>query len=240
MGAGAYVCGEESALIESMEGKRGEARNRMPFPVQAGYLGLPTVVNNVETFAWVPCILEKGAEWFSAMGTAKSPGARLFSISGDCNKSGIYEYPFGVSLRQLLKDVGAENAKAVQVGGASGTCVPASAFDRKLAFEDLATGGSIIIFGPERDMFAVAENFQQFFEEESCGQCVPCRLGNVRLHEAIERMREEGLCAEEEAELRQLATTMQTASKCGLGQSAPNAFLSILDNFAGELPRVKA
>jgi [NiFe] hydrogenase diaphorase moiety large subunit len=240
MGAGAYVCGEESALIESMEGKRGEARNRMPFPVQAGYLGLPTVVNNVETFAWVPCILEKGAEWFSAMGTATSPGARLFSISGDCNKSGIYEYPFGVSLRQLLKDVGAENAKAVQVGGASGTCVPASAFDRKLAFEDLATGGSIIIFGPERDMFAVAENFQQFFEEESCGQCVPCRLGNVRLHEAIERMREEGLGAEEEQDLRQLATTMQITSKCGLGQSAPNAFLSILDNFAGELPRVKA
>ena len=239
MGAGAYVCGEESALIESLEGKRGEPRNRMPFPVQAGYQGMPTVVNNVETFAWVPCILEKGAEWFAGMGTPKSPGARLFSISGDCAKPGVYEYPFGITLRQLLKDVGAENAKAVQVGGASGTCVPASQFDRKLAFEDLATGGSIIVFGPKRDMFEVAENFQQFFEEECCGQCVPCRLGNVQLHEAIVRMRDEGLEPDKEGELRQLALTMQTASKCGLGQSAPNAFISILDSFAGELPRVK-
>ena len=240
MGAGAYICGEETALIESLEGKRGEARNRMPFPVQSGYLGLPTVVNNVETFAWVPCILEKGPEWFSSMGTEKSPGARLFSVSGDCKRPGIYEYPFGVSLRQLLKDVGAENAKAVQVGGASGVCVPAAQFDRKLAFEDLATGGSIIVFGQERDMFAVAENFQHFFAEESCGQCVPCRIGNVRLHEAIGRMRQNGLDAKTEQTLRQLATTMQTASKCGLGQSSPNAFLSILDSFAGELPAGKA
>ena len=240
MGAGAYVCGEETALIESLEGKRGEARNRMPFPVQAGYLGLPTVVNNVETFAWVPCILEKGAEWFSAMGTKKSPGARLFSISGDCKKPGVYEYPFGTSLRKLLKDAGGEDAKAVQVGGASGVCVPAAKFDRTLAFEDLATGGSIIVFGPRQDMFAVAENFQHFFAEESCGQCVPCRLGNVRLHEAIAKMREDGLDADTEQSLRSLALTMQTASKCGLGQSAPNAFLSILDNFANELPRGKA
>jgi [NiFe] hydrogenase diaphorase moiety large subunit len=138
-------------------------------------------------------------------------------------------------LRRLLIDVGGENAKAVQVGGASGVCVPSAQFDRKLAFEDLATGGSIIVFGQERDMFAVAENFQHFFAEESCGQCVPCRLGNVRLHEAIVRLREDGLDAETERTLRQLATTMQTASKCGLGQSSPNAFLSILDNFAGEL-----
>jgi [NiFe] hydrogenase diaphorase moiety large subunit len=235
MGSGAYICGEETALIESLEGKRGEARNRMPFPVQSGYLGLPTVVNNVETFAWVPCILEKGPEWFSAMGTQKSPGARLFSVSGDCKRPGVYEYPFGTALHRLLADVGGENAKAVQVGGASGVCVPSAQFDRKLAFEDLATGGSIIVFGQERDMFAVAENFQHFFAEESCGQCVPCRLGNVRLHEAIVRLREDGLDPETERILRQLAATMQTASKCGLGQSSPNAFLSILDNFAGEL-----
>jgi [NiFe] hydrogenase diaphorase moiety large subunit len=240
MGAGAYICGEESALIESLEGKRGEARNRMPFPVQSGYLGLPTVVNNVETFAWVPCILEKGPEWFSSMGTKKSPGARLFSISGDCKRPGIYEYAFGVSLRRLLKDVGGENAKAVQVGGASGTCVPASGFDRKLAFEDLATGGSVIVFGPAQDMFAVAENFQHFFAEESCGQCVPCRLGNLRLYEAIVQIREDGLGAGKEKSLRHLAATMQAASKCGLGQSSSNAFLSILDNFAGELPQAKA
>ncbi len=236
MGSGAYICGEETALIESLEGRRGDARNRVPFPVQAGYLGKPTVVNNVETLAWVPCIMEKGPSWFASMGTRKSPGAWLFSVSGDCKRPGIYEYPFGTSLRQILIDVGAENAKAVQVGGASGACVPPAQFDRTLTPGDLATGGSIIVFGQEQDMFAVAENFQHFFADESCGQCIPCRVGNVRLHEAIVRMRADGLDKETEHTLRQLATTMQTASKCGLGQSSPRAFLSILDNFAGELP----
>lgn len=236
MGSGAYICGEETALLESLEGRRGEARNRFPFPVQAGYKGMPTVINNVETFAWVAAILDKGPSWFAAMGTPKSPGARLFSVSGDCERPGVYEYPFGTPLRQLLKDVGAIDPKAVQVGGASGVCVPPSDFDRLLAFEDLATGGSIIVFGAGRDMFAVAENFQRFFAEEACGQCVPCRIGNVRLSEAIAHMRTSGLDAEKEQSLRQLAATMQQASKCGLGQSAPNAFLSILDHFAGELP----
>ena len=221
MGMGAYICGEETALLESLEGHRGEARNRFPFPVQAGYKGLPTVINNVETFAWVPAILEKGPAWFADMGTKKSPGARLFSVSGDCARPGIYEYPFGTPLSRVLQDAGADNPKAVQVGGASGTCVAADGFERTLAFEDLSTGGSIIIFGQNRDMFAIAENFQGFFAEEACGQCVPCRIGNVRLHEAIERMRKNGLSADMERELRQLAATMQTASKCGLGQSSP-------------------
>ncbi len=209
----------------------------IPFPVQAGYLGKPTVVNNVETLAWVPCILEKGPAWFSSMGTKKNPGAWLFSVSGDCERPGIYEYPFGTTLRRLLDDAGAKNAKAVQVGGASGQCVPPSQFDRTLSASDLATGGSIIVFGQDQDMFAVAENFQHFFADESCGQCVPCRVGNVRLYEAVVRMRKEGLDKETEHTLRQLAGTMQTASKCGLGQSSPRGFLSVLDNFAGELPR---
>ena len=138
MGMGAYVCGEETALLESLEGYRGEARNRFPFPVQAGYKGMPTVVNNVETFAWVPAILEKGPIWFLSQGTPKSPGARLFSVSGDCSRPGIYEYPFGTPLAKVLDDAGGSDAKAVQVGGASGVCVPASEFGRKLAFEDLA------------------------------------------------------------------------------------------------------
>ncbi|MGB8600593.1 MAG: NADH-ubiquinone oxidoreductase-F iron-sulfur binding region domain-containing protein, partial [Rhizomicrobium sp.] len=209
MGAGAYICGEETALLESLEGRRGDARNRIPFPVQAGFLGKPTVVNNVETLAWVPCIVEKGPGWFSSMGTTKSPGAWLFSVSGDCKRPGIYEYPFGTSLMQLLEDVGAEDAKAVQVGGASGQCVPHDGFSRTLSAGDLATGGSIIIYGPGQDMFEVAENFQSFFADESCGQCVPCRIGNVRLLEAIRRMRQHGLEAETEASLRQLATTMR-------------------------------
>lgn len=239
MGMGAYICGEETALLESLEGYRGEARNRFPFPVQAGYKGMPTVINNVETFAWVPAILEKGPQWFAAMGTAKSQGARLYSISGDCARPGIYEYPFGTPLSQALRDAGADNPKAVQVGGASGVCVAADGFDRLLAFEDLSTGGSIIVFGQNRDMFAVAENFQSFFAEEACGQCVPCRIGNVRLHEAIARMRLSGLDDETARGLRQLAVTMQMGSKCGLGQSSPNAFLSILDHFSDELPQAR-
>lgn len=236
MGSGAYICGEETALLESLEGRRGDARNRIPFPVQAGYLGKPTVVNNVETLAWVPCVMVKGPSWFAAMGTRKAPGAWLFSVSGDCKRPGIYEYPFGTSLRQILSDVGAENAKAVQVGGASGTCVPPSQFDRTLSPGDLATGGSIIVFGPGQDMFAVAENFQHFFADESCGQCIPCRVGNQRLLEAIGRMRKEGLDTETEGTVRQLAQTMTAASKCGLGQMSARAFLSILNNFSGELP----
>lgn len=236
MGSGAYICGEETALLESLEGRRGDARNRIPFPVQAGYLGKPTVVNNVETLAWVPCILVKGPSWFAAMGTRKSPGAWLFSVSGDCKRPGIYEYPFGTSLRQILNDVGAENAKAVQVGGASGTCVPPAQFDRTLTPGDLATGGSIIVFGPGQDMFAVAENFQHFFADESCGQCIPCRLGNQRLLEAIGKMRKDGLDAEGERTVRQLAQTMTVASKCGLGQMSPRAFLAILNNYSNELP----
>lgn len=239
-GMGAYICGEETALLESLEGRRGEVRNRFPFPVQEGYKNLPTVINNVETFAWVPTIFEKGIVWFSTTGTPKSCGVRLFSISGDCERPGVYEYPFGTPLRDVLKAAGAKNPKAAQVGGASGICVPAKDFDRPLAFEDLATGGSIIVFGPQRDMFEVAENFQKFFAEESCGQCVPCRVGNMRLAQAIETMRDQGLDAHTEQGLRQLATTMRVASKCGLGQSSPNAFLSILEHFASDLPRKRS
>ena len=187
----------------------------------------------------MPTATESGATgigWTAASRSRKAPGAWLFSVSGDCKRPGVYEYPFGTSLRQILNDVGAENAKAVQVGGASGACVPPSQFDRTLTPGDLATGGSIIVFGPGQDMFAVAENFQHFFADESCGQCIPCRVGNVRLLEGIQRMRRDGLNEEAEQNLRQLATTMQVASKCGLGQMSSRAFLSILNNFAEELP----
>ena len=240
MGMGAYVCGEETALIESLEGRRGEPRNRFPFPVQAGYQGMPTVVNNVETFATVSCIMEKGPEWFSKVGTKQSAGFRLLSISGDCKKPGIYEVPFGISLNDLLKLTGGEGAKAIQVGGASGTCVPAKDFGRKLAFEDLATGGSIIIFGPKRNMFDVADNFQAFFAEESCGQCTPCRIGNVKLLEGVKELKKEGANPVIVKNMRDLAKTMPLSSKCGLGQSCQTALLSILDNFSGDLPQRKA
>jgi [NiFe] hydrogenase diaphorase moiety large subunit len=235
MGAGAYVCGEETALIESLEGQRGEPRNRPPFPVNTGFMDHPTVVNNVETFAWVPCIFVKGAEWFREIGTEKSTGLKLFSVSGDCKKQGVFEFPLGISLNELLKNVGGEGAKAVQVGGAAGHCIPAAAFDRSIAFEDLATGGSIIVFGPDRDMLSVAQNFMEFFVDESCGQCTPCREGNIRLLEGIELL-EEGQCSMKYLhELCQLGETMQMACKCGLGQSSPNAFLSIIEHFKDEI-----
>jgi len=235
MGAGAYVCGEETALIESLEGHRGEPRNRPPFPVNTGFLGQPTVVNNVETLASVSAILAKGAAWFKAMGTERSAGFKLFSVSGDCAEPGVYEFPLGVSVAELLDRVGGAGAKAVQIGGASGTCVPAAEFGRRIAFEDVATGGSIIVFGPGRDMLHVAKNFMEFFVEESCGQCTPCRAGNAKLLEGIE-MLERGACSSAYVkELLALGETMQLASKCGLGQSSPNAFVSIMTHFQDEI-----
>ncbi len=235
MGSGAYICGEETALIESLEGQRGEPRNRPPFPVDTGFLGRPTIVNNVETLAWVTCIFAKGAEWFRAIGTDKSAGLKLFSVSGDCTRPGVYEFPMGTTVADLLREVGGEQAKAVQIGGASGRCVPAAEFNRTIAFEDIPTGGSIIVFGPGRDMLEVAVNFMDFFVEESCGQCTPCREGNAKLLEGLHKL-ETGDCSSAYlGELCALGRTMQRASKCGLGQSSPNAFLSIVQHFPDEL-----
>jgi [NiFe] hydrogenase diaphorase moiety large subunit len=235
MGAGAYVCGEETALIESLEGNRGEARNRPPFPTDVGLQNHPTTVNNVETFIDSALICAKGADWFSDHGTEKSTGTKLFSVSGDCKNPGIYELPYGITIRDMLQEVGGENAKAVQVGGAGGQCIPAKEFDRKISYEDVPSGGSIIVFGPNRDMLKIAKNFMEFFTEESCGQCTPCREGNPKLLEGIE-MLEEGRCSSSYLdELIKLGETMQVASKCGLGQSSPNAFLSIVKNFKSEV-----
>lgn len=235
MGSGAYVCGEETALIESLEGHRGEPRNRPPFPVDTGFVRRPTIVNNVETLAWAACIASKGVEWFKKHGTDKSAGMKLLSVSGDCDLPGVYEFPWGITITELLEHVGGENAKAVQVGGASGICIPRDEFDRKIAFEDVATGGAVIVFGPWRDMLAVARNFLEFFTEESCGQCTPCRYGNPKLLEGVE-MLEEGCCSMKYLrELTALGETMQLASKCGLGQSSANAFLSIVKHFRSEI-----
>ncbi|MBU9945092.1 MAG: SLBB domain-containing protein, partial [Dermatophilaceae bacterium] len=218
-----------------LEGNRGEPRNRPPFPVDTGFDGQPTVVNNVETLAWVACILARSGQWFKSAGTAKSAGFKLFSVSGDCTAPGVYEFPLGVTVQELLDKVGGSGAKAVQIGGASGHCIPASEFSRRIAFEDIATGGSIIVFGPGRDMLEVAKNFMEFFVEESCGQCTPCRVGNARLLEGIE-MLERGECSMAYMrELLGLCETMQVASKCGLGQSSPNAFVSILNHFRDEI-----
>ncbi|MBN2281669.1 MAG: NADH-quinone oxidoreductase subunit NuoE [Candidatus Marinimicrobia bacterium] len=235
MGAGAYVCGEETALIESLEGERGEPRNRPPFPVDTGFQGHPTAVNNVETFIDAALICAKGHEWFSEHGTEQSKGTKLFSISGHCDNPGIYELPYGITIREMLKEVGGEDAKAVQVGGASGQCIPAKDFDRAIAYEDASSGGSIIVFGPNTDMLKVAKNFMEFFTEESCGQCTPCRDGNPKLLEGIHKL-EKGRCSYSYLkELINLGETMQIASKCGLGQSSANAFISIMTNFQSEV-----
>jgi [NiFe] hydrogenase diaphorase moiety large subunit len=235
MGAGAYVCGEETALIESLEGSRGEPRNRPPYPVNTGLVGVPTAVNNVETLIACAHIIVKGPEWFKKQGTDVSTGSKLLSISGDCVRPGVYEVGFGISIKDILKLVEGEGAKAVQVGGASGRTVPAAQFGRKLGFEDLATGGSIIVIGKDRDMLAVAENFLDFFVEESCGQCTPCREGNPKLLEGIHLLKQGRLSINALRELQNLGRTMQAASKCGLGQSSANAFLDITEHFRSEI-----
>ena len=231
MGAGAYVCGEETALISSCEGLRGDPKNRPPFPAQKGYLGLPTVVNNVETLCCVARIFEKGAGWFAQLGSKGSPGTKLLSISGDCKSPGVYEVPFGITLADVLKMVGAEDAAAVQVGGPSGQMVGPKDFGRIICYDDLATGGSIMVFGPERNVLKVAEQFLEFFIDESCGYCTPCRVGNVLLKERLSRIiAGKGEPADLDY-LQDLGETIKTTSRCGLGQTSANPVLTTLKNF---------
>ena len=231
MGAGAYICGEESALISSCEGLRGEPKNRPPFPVQSGYLGYPTLVSNVETFSCAARIMDRGAGWFTSYGTDKSFGTKLYSVCGDCAQPGIYELPFGITVRELLALAGAENAAAVQVGGPSGEMINMSQFDRRLCYEDLSTGGSIMIFSGQRNILEIVEYFMDFFVEESCGYCTPCRVGNVFLKMRIEKIRK-GMCQLDDLEyLKDLGKTIAMTSRCGLGHMSPNPVLSTIRNF---------
>jgi len=232
-GAGAYICGEESALLESAEGKRGEPRDRPPFPVQFGYLGQPTTVNNVETLAAAAQLIVRGAAWFKGLGTPKSTGTKLLSISGDCDRPGVYEVEFGTTVKELLEMAGAPEAKAVQVGGPSGNCISSAEFGRKICFSDLATGGSIIIFGPERDIFEAVGNFMDFFIEESCGWCVPCRAGNVLLKRKFEKVIRGRASEQDLKDLEDWGKLVKSTSRCGLGQTSPNPILTTLKNFRG-------
>lgn len=241
MGAGAYVCGEETALLDSLEGKRGEARTKPPYPVQEGYLGRPTVINNVETFCCAALILLHGASAFAAVGTKKSTGPKLFSVSGDVENPGVYEFPMGVSIQKVLDTVGAKDTKAVIAGGASGICVPKKEFDRILAFEDVAPGGAIIVLNKTRKMLDVLKNIAHFFVEESCGLCVPCREGNHQLAKLIHRLKENEPVSELDLKRHiQLAETMSIAAKCGLGQASVNVFLSTIKHFQDELVSVRS
>ncbi|MBU1689901.1 MAG: NAD(P)H-dependent oxidoreductase subunit E [Gammaproteobacteria bacterium] len=232
LGAGAYICGEESALIESLEGKRGRPRNRPPFPVTSGYKGRPTVVDNVETFACAAKIAEKGAAWFAAIGTAQSTGTKLISVSGDVARPGIYEYPFGVTVSQILDDCGAEGRPyAVQVSGPSGTTISWKEFDRKIAFEDLPTAGALMVFRRKRDLFQVAQNFADFFAHESCGFCTPCRVGTELQKKIMSKIASGYGTASDLEELKRLGHILKTMSHCGLGSSAANPVLDILEKF---------
>ncbi len=233
LGAGAYVCGEESALIESAEGKRGDPRDRPPFPVQNGYLGCPTTVNNVETLATATQILNHDSAWFRAMGTPVSAGTKLLSVSGDCDRPGIYEVEWGLTLKKLLEMAGAREAMAIQVGGASGQCLSETGFGRKFCYSDLATGGSIIIFNKTRDVFYIIRNFLDFFIEESCGWCTPCRAGNVFLKKKLEKIVSGLGTASDLAEIETWGKLIKATSRCGLGQTSPNPVLTTLANFRG-------
>ncbi len=231
LGAGAYICGEESALISSCEGLRGDPRNRPPFPAQRGYLGMPTSVNNVETLCCVPRILEMGSAWFASIGSHKSTGTKLLSVSGDCTRRGVYEVPLGTRLAEVLEMCGAEDPLAVQVGGPSGQMVGAADFGRQICFDDLATGGALVVFGAGRDPLQIASQYLAFFIHESCGFCTPCRVGNVLLKERLDRILSGRGEASDLDYLRSLAQTVKTASRCGLGQSSPNPVLTTLANF---------
>jgi len=231
MGAGAYICGEETALINSSEGARGEPRNRPPFPAQDGYLHFPTIINNVETLCCVTRILEKGGEWFEQIGSKESSGTKLFSVSGDCKRPGVYELPYGITIASLLSELGGEDAIAVQVGGPSGQCINREDFGRVIGYEDLATGGSIIIFGPGRNMLDVASEFMEFFIEESCGCCTPCRVGNVLIKRQLDKIRGGKGESHDLQYLEELCQMIKVASRCGMGQTSPNPVLSTMKNF---------
>lgn len=231
MGAGAYVCGEETALISSCEGFRGDPKNRPPFPAQKGYLGNPTVVNNVETFCAVVRVLDMGAGWFAELGSKGSAGTKVLSISGDCSRPGVYEYPFGIGVKDLLKDVGAEDAKALQIGGPSGQMIGKEDFDKTICYDELATGGSVMIFGPDRNILEIVDYYMDFFIDESCGYCAPCRAGNVLLKRYLEKIMHGKGESEDLETLKQLGSTVKTMSRCGLGQTSPNPILTSLEKF---------
>ena len=231
MGAGAYICGEESALIESLEGKRGIPRDRPPFPVTCGYKNKPTALNNVETFVAAAKIAVFGSNWYNSVGTSQSSGTKLLSISGDCEYPGIYEYPFGVTIRQILVDCGATHTQAVQVSGAAGATIPPQEFYRKIAFEDVPSGGSFMIFNQKRDLLKMVLNFTRFFTHESCGFCTPCRVGGKLMNNLVEKVMVGYASQYCLNEMERIGKVMKATAHCGLGTTAPNPVLDTLAKF---------
>lgn len=244
-GAGAFVCGEETALIHSMEGMRGEPTFKPPFPSESGYLGYPTNVNNVETYANIPVIITKGPEWFASIGTEKSKGTKVFALAGKINNVGLIEVPMGTTLREVIYEIGGgikdgKNFKAVQTGGPSGGCLTTKHLDTPIDYDNLLAAGSMmgsggmIVMDEDDCMVSIAKFYLEFTVEESCGKCTPCRVGNKRLHEILEKItRGEGTMKDLE-KLRNLGQVIKDTALCGLGQTSPNPVLSNLDNFWDE------
>jgi len=245
LGAGAFVCGEETALLESIEGRRGQPRLKPPFPANEGLFGKPTLINNVETYANITKIILNGAEWYSSIGTEKSKGTKVFALGGNVNNTGLVEVPMGVTLREIVFDIGGgipngREFKAAQTGGPSGGCIPKEYLDIKIDYESLSSIGSmmgsggLIVMDDTKCMVSIAKFYLDFTVSESCGKCTPCRIGTKRMHEILERM-----CNGEGTEadiykLEKLALNVRESSVCGLGQSAPNPVLSTLKYFREE------
>ncbi|WP_111709340.1 NAD(P)H-dependent oxidoreductase subunit E [Lutibacter citreus] len=233
LGAGSYVCGAASALIESLEGRRGEPPVRMWSATKHGYKRKPTVVNNVETLAYASRIIELGEDYFLTLGTKKSPGTKLISISGDVAKPGIYEIEYGTTIRDLLsiEMSQATSPYFVQVSGPSGECISPAEFDRRICMEDILCGGSFMVFNRTRDILQILRNFMEFFKEESCGVCTPCRAGNFILNEKVKKM-QRGLASQEDVnEIKKWGNIIKLASRCGLGKSSPNSLIYSIDKF---------
>ncbi len=236
LGSGAYICGEESALFESIQGERGEPRNKPPYPTTSGVFYKPTSINNVETLVTVMMIIMHGSESYKQLGTKDSRGSKVFSISGDTPMPGIFELELGMTVQEFVNEFGDGDTKAVQVGGASGFCVPRKKFaDTIIGFEGVPTGGSMKLFNSSRSMYNVLHNYLDFFAEESCGQCTPCRVGCQQLLKGVEKVKKGEVKSTYLNELIKLADTMKIASKCGLGQSVGNAFRTIVENFREEI-----
>ncbi|MFC1988849.1 NADH-quinone oxidoreductase subunit F [Chloroflexota bacterium] len=231
-GAGAYICGEESALMESIEGKRGDVRYKPPFPPTEGLWQKPTTINNVETLMNIPRIMLNGAGWFCQMGTERSKGTKVFSVSGDVEKPGVYEMELGSPLRELVMDLaGAKDVQMVQIGGATGKVIPEAMLDTYLSFETLLGAGAITVYDKSRDVIDIIHRTMEFLAEESCGKCTPCREGTMVMVEMLGRLsRGEGR-KKDIAVLEELSSTMILASLCGLGQAAPNPVMDSLEHF---------
>ena len=244
-GAGAFVCGEETALIHSMEGHRGEPTTKPPFPAESGYLNKPTNVNNVETLANIPVILNKGADWFASIGTERSKGTKVFALAGKINNVGLIEVPMGTTLREVIYEIGGgikngKKFKAVQTGGPSGGCLTEIHLDTPIDFDNLLAAGSMmgsggmIVMDEDDCMVAVAKFYLEFIVEESCGKCSPCRIGNKRLLEILTRITEGKGTMEDLDNLRNLSQVIKDTALCGLGQTSPNPVLSTLEHFYDE------